>query len=575
MRLLATVLFFCSLGLAQSNPTITGGPQNAASNVTPGQANDGISQGGMFVVFGRDMGPANLKLVENFPLLATFEDTSVRIRVNGANYDALMIYTYATQVAAILPSNVPKGTGTLTVTYQGRTSPPTPIKVVGNSFGIFTRNQAGTGPAIVQNFNSQLDTPTNSYIDALHPGQIAILWGTGLGATTLNEAAGSVPADMTGLNVELYVGGRSVPVTYRGRSGCCAGIDQIVFTTPTGVEGCAVPLAVRVNGVVSNFTTIAVTASGKVCSDSTGLSAADLQSVVNGKGLTIGNVNLFHATVSFPTIGISGAADFANAKFQRFTGPLDVLSYLHGAIATTEGTPSVGSCYAAPFTFDGNVLNAVFPDVPQAASVQQVDGGDSLAFTGPRGVAAVQRIDEKNGVGTPAYNYTAVVGGGVPGLGATLPDFVVPGSFTVSNGPRTVRWVDDPGPFNATLNFPATIPTWTNQAAIAEVKRSQDLQVTWTPGASNAVVGIVGSSVDTLTNAGMQFLCAARADAGTFTVPSWVLSALPVSGVSGFIPVGFLQFVVAQPQPVRFTAGGVDVGFFQWFNTTIKGLQYK
>ncbi len=573
MRLLVAILLLCSSAFAQSNPTITGGPQNAASNATPGQANDGISQGGMFVVFGRDMGPTNLKLA-GFPLVANFENTSVRIMVNGANYDALMIYSYATQVAAILPSNVPKGTGTLTVTYQGRTSPPTPIKVVGNAFGIFTRNQVGTGPAIVQNYNSATDTPTNSYIDALHPGQVGIMWGTGLGATTLNEAAGPVPGDMPNLNVEVYVGGKLATLSYRGRSGCCAGIDQINFTTPTGVEGCAVPLAVRVNGVVSNFTTVSVTPSGKVCSDATGLSAPDLQSVVNGNGLTIGNVNIFHATVSFPTIGISGAADFANAKVQRFTGPLDVLSYIHGAVATTEGTPSVGSCYAAPFVFDGNVLNAVFPDVPQASSVRAINAGSQIFFTGPKGQAFVDRIDENNGVGTPSYNYTAVIGGGIPGLGATLPDYIVPGSYTVANGSGSSQGVGI-GPFTASLTIPATIPTWTNQASIAEVQRSQNLQITWTPGASNAVVGIVGSSVDTFTNAGMQFLCAARADVGTFTVPSWVLSAMPASGQSGVIPVGFLQFVVAQPQPARFTATGLDVGFYQWFSTTIKGLSYK
>jgi hypothetical protein len=73
----------------------------------------------------------------------------------------------------------------------------------------------------------------------------------------------------------------------------------------------------------------------------------------------------------------------------------------------------------------------------------------------------------------------------------------------------------------------------------------------------------------------MQFLCVAPASAGTFTVPSWVLSTLPASGTSGFLPVGFLQFVTGPSQPSRFTATGLDVGFFQWINTNIRGIAYR
>lgn len=572
--LTTTLLIFCGLLSAQSNPSITNGPLNAASYAVPGQVNEGISQGGMFVIFGRDMGPANLVLVDKFPLTNTLGQTSVRVTVNGVNYDAPMIYSFATQVSAILPSSVPTGTGTLTVTYQGRTSLPVPIKVVANAFGIFTRNQAGTGPAIVQNFNSALDTPTNSYIDALHPGQIGVIWGTGLGRTTLNEIAGPVPGDMTNLTVDVFIGGKPATVTYRGRSGCCAGIDQIVFTTPTGVEGCAVSVAVRVNGVVSNLGTVAVTPTAKVCSDATGLTSADLSKITGGAGLTIGNVNIIHTSVTVPSLGISAVTDFANGRFQRFTGAADVLGYIHGTVATTEGTPSVGSCYAAPFTFDGNVLNAVFPDIPQTGSLRAINGGSMLNFTGPNGSAFLDRVDENNGVGTPSYNYTAIIGGGIPGLSATLPPYIVPGNYTVANGSGAVNNTGI-GPFTASLTYPATQPTWTNAESITQVDRSKDLTITWTAATGFSVVGIVGSSADTTTGAGMQFLCVAPASAGTFTVPSWVLSTLPASGTSGFLPVGFLQFVTGPPQPSRFAATGLDVGFFQWINTNIRGIAYK
>jgi uncharacterized protein (TIGR03437 family) len=47
------------------------------------------------------------------------------------------------------------------------------------------------------------------------------------------------------VDAEVYVGGKRAAVTYKGRSGCCAGIDQIVFTVPEGVEGCYVPVVVK------------------------------------------------------------------------------------------------------------------------------------------------------------------------------------------------------------------------------------------------------------------------------------------------------------------------------------------
>jgi uncharacterized membrane protein (UPF0127 family) len=67
----------------------------------------------------------------------------------------------------------------------------------------------------------------------------------------------------------VIIGGRSIPVDYHGRSGCCAGVDQVQFRLPAEVpRGCAVPIQVKVqNGVFSNVGTIAISADGSPCSD--------------------------------------------------------------------------------------------------------------------------------------------------------------------------------------------------------------------------------------------------------------------------------------------------------------------
>ena len=75
----------------------------------------------------------------------------------------------------------------------------------------------------------------------------------------------------------------------------------------------------------------------------------------------------------------------------------------------------------------------------------------------------------------------------------------------------------------------------------------------------------------------MAFACiASDANNGTFTVPAWVLSALPASGLATDIPapVGFLA-VTTGGAPARFQAPGVDVGYFSWAAAQVKNVNYQ
>ena len=252
---------FVGLATAQ-NPIVTpNGIVNVASFALAGQPNGAIAQGSMVVIFGANMGPATLQQAGAYPLPTTLGGTSVKVTSAGASADAIMIYTSAGQLAAIIPSNSTAGAATLTVTYNGRASAAAPFKIVPNSFGIFAANQGGSGPGIITNGSSQVVSLTN----AVSPGDVAVIWGTGLGAVRGNEAAGPLPGDLSSLPVEVTVGGQSATVSYRGRSGCCAGVDQIAFTVPN-VTGCRVPVTLKINDVVSNSTSMANSPAGtKTC----------------------------------------------------------------------------------------------------------------------------------------------------------------------------------------------------------------------------------------------------------------------------------------------------------------------
>src|SRR5712692_1394504 len=170
------------------------GVVNGASYLSAAFANYGIARGSLFIVFGSALGPVDL-VKANFPF-PTFDGlagTRVLISIGAYNAACPMVYSSLTQVAAIMPSDAPEGDGTLVVSYQNLASTSVPIHVVRSAFGVFTRNQAGAGPSIAQNFVSQTSTPLNSLIAPATPGQTVILWGAGLGPVNGDETAAPLP----------------------------------------------------------------------------------------------------------------------------------------------------------------------------------------------------------------------------------------------------------------------------------------------------------------------------------------------------------------------------------------------
>lgn len=573
INVLGPLLAFAGLASAQA-PRITGGPVNAASYVIAGLPNANIAQGSMFIVFGQNIGPSVQANASSFPLTATLGGTSISVTVGGTTVQAIMLYSTSVQVAAILPSKTPTGTGTLTLTFNNNTSNAVPIHVVASTLGIFTRNTAGSGPGVLFNFNSQSDQPVNSLVTAAHPGQVLTLWGTGLGAVSGDEAGGPLPGNLS-VPVTVYVGTKQVTPSYKGRSGCCAGIDQVVFTVPEGVEGCYVSVNVVTGGVVSNSATIAVASNGTVCSDPTGFSTADLQKVLTGGTLTVADIGIDrdHAKLSSPLGKVEGNVDLGDGHFRHYVSSQDVLASTRGAIGALGGLPSAGSCTVSPFQFQ-DFFSSLFAGSGDPVIQEGLDAGPALNITGPLGVKQLPRQN----IGTanqPFYRYHvhgSVIGGGIPVVMPVMPDFLDPGNYTLDNGAGGAQV----GPFHANLTIPNAAITWTNEDALTMISRSQDLTVTWS-APSGAWVAVLGSAADPGTGAGASFQCVTSADPGTFTVPAWVLSALPASGMdaSAGVPVGFLSVGVTLPQTPRFQASGVDIGFFNWAEIESKNVVYQ
>jgi hypothetical protein len=332
------------------------------------------------------------------------------------------------------------------------------------------------------------------------------------------------------LPIEIFVGDQPATVTYRGRSGCCAGVDQVVFTVPEGVRGCYVSVAVVIGGIMSNRTTMAIAPERGPCSDPIHMTLADIEQIQRGGSLNIADFEFVHWAAKVAIAGqgtIEANAEFAEAGFGR----LSVDNFL--ASKGIEGFPSLGSCVLNQFRYK-SFFDSIFT-TENPIQMQGIDAGPALTVSGPRGA---KQMTKSSGESLGFYEATL---GGVNAddpMAPPMPDFLVPGNYTINNGNGGAGI----GAFNTQMNLPGMI-AWTNRDSLpSPIARNQPLSLTWS-GADGATefVFIIGSSANPAAGSGASFVCTTDAGSGSFTVPSRVLSAIPASGPSREGPVGFLM----------------------------------
>src|SRR3974390_1899042 len=175
--------------------------QNNYSYVLPGLPNYGIAQGSIFDIFGTGLASSTSGL-QSAPLSDNLNGVTVTVTVGTVTTHPLLYYVSPTQIAAILPSTTPVGTGQITVSADGQTSKVAPIQVVRSAFGILTKDGTGGGGAAATDLNGQSLNSANS----ANSGDYITLWGSGLGPAAGNDALTPVPADLAAIPVEVEIG---------------------------------------------------------------------------------------------------------------------------------------------------------------------------------------------------------------------------------------------------------------------------------------------------------------------------------------------------------------------------------
>ena len=512
-RLAALVFLSAALGLAQP---VVSAVQNNYSYIPPGVPQYGIAQGSIFVVFGTGLANASTGL-QSIPLKTTLEGVSAAVSVGGVTRAAILYYVTPTQIAGILPSSTPVGTGTITVTNNGRASAPAPITVVQSAFGTLTLDGSGTGPAAVFNAANQFLGPTN----ATHPGDVIVLYGTGVGPTPGDETGSQTQTNLTAVPLVVEIGGKPAQVLYRGRT-VFPGLDQINVVVPPDVGfGCGVSVAISSGTMVGNFTTIPVAAAGSTCPTQSGdegllISDAEFERWSAAGQYKTGTVWLTRSTSYSVPVGLGGSitgvarSDTASARFSRLSGNVGRL------LRPAQLVPTAGSCVVT--VRPTNLIFEYFYEI--------LDAGTPLRVVGPAGERLLPRRTNSGG----GIGYGENVGSGF------LANYLEVGSYTISGpgGP-------DIGAFTGTLNVPTEL-VWTNRPALESVTRSAGVTVTWTGGEPSALVTISGQSAVTQSGrvTAVLFECRARNSDGQMAIPSSVLLALPPTVTS--MPVPGLTF---------------------------------
>ena len=555
---LALAGIFAGNALGQT-PTV-GGLLNNYSYTLPGLPNYGIAQGSIFVIYGTNFSSSQIGLQS--PPTTPLSGVTISVTVNGTATSPPLYYLYPTQIAAVLPSATPVGTGSITVTTSAGTSTAFPIQVVASAFGLLTSNN-GSGPA--QGYDANLD-PNNQYTlfgfsAAANPGDILLLWGSGLGPVA-NDATGVAVSG----TVTVYIGGIAVKPQYAGRSEF-TGLDQINVQVPSGLSGCYVSVVVQTGNIVSNFATLPVTASGRTCVDADSpLTASVLDQLSQTGSLNMGLISVNQVTTPGITVeGVTvggGTTDVGSASFEKITSA----QIGAGAFAAVlGGYSSIGSCFVDFF----NTTSTSSTSLPLAFQFTSLNAGPDVNIVGPDGTLAMP-LQTLSGIDT--YTTPAGTAAFIPSSG---------GTFTFNNGSGGGP---DIGAFTTPQIQIAAPVTWSSAtSSISTVTRSNGLTVSWTGGAAGTHVDITGISLAAVNGTTPNYLagffsCRAPTEAGTFTVPPAVLLSLPPSstitedGVTISTSILLLSNFAA---PVNFTAPHLDVGLVEAGVENILFVAYK
>lgn len=527
---------------------------NAASFMPLTIPGGAIAQGSIFSIFGAQLGPAKAVPATSFPLQNTLGGVSINVIQGSTIVSAIPLFVSAGQINAILPSNAPLGTASIQVVVNNARSNMAPIKITSSAVGIFTANGTGIGPGVLYNFVAQNNQPINSTSVTAKPGQVITLYATGLGPISTPDNVAPTSGNLP-VQVQVFVGGQAATVQYSGRSSCCSGLDQIVFTVPKNAPtGCWVPVYVKTAGTtMSNFVTMAI-------ENSSGMCTTDVLPQVTSaflKGQKLAEAMAMRSTTR-QDVGVVAPVDVTSDYHVDFAFEPDPGQFpFNPALAF----PPAGTCTV--YARRAEMLDANSVPLPgKAPTTMPLDTGSAYVLTGPNGSRTLSE---------------GFFGARAGYLGGSISNNILPNSLFLDPGSYTLQGFGgmDIGPFSTSFTIPQPL-TWTNRLQTNTLSRAQPLTISWSGGDTGQAVAILGFGEDLPTNTSAVFVCLAPQGAASFTVPADLLANLPATRPNVLQSKDVIYLMGLAGSSVKsITAKGLDVGLTSFYSIIGKTVVWQ
>ncbi|HYL76091.1 MAG TPA: hypothetical protein VEU96_17910 [Bryobacteraceae bacterium] len=272
MKSTGALVFFllCSLGIAtaattqkktyyRAHPTAAVRPQAMSDPVVVNAASfqPGICPGGLVTVFGQNLtSVSGIVVAQTDPLPFTLGNVSVLVNGIPAPLFSVAFVDGQDQISFQVPYAAPVGPSAAEVqVFDGNFET---ADIIADSFtedpGIFVYN--GNYAVAVNSTDGSLIGPTNPAI----PGEIVVLYTTGLGPLTLNLRDGygapSSPLAYTADPVNVFVDGENCTVYFSGLAPGFVGLYQVNFALPTDLPQGNLELQIQTPFVNSAMATL-------------------------------------------------------------------------------------------------------------------------------------------------------------------------------------------------------------------------------------------------------------------------------------------------------------------------------
>jgi uncharacterized protein (TIGR03437 family) len=520
MRIVSVAVMLC--GAAARLPGQPGisqnGVVNLASRIPPTLAGGAIARGALLSIYGIRLGST--------------DHTAVTLSHGGNAIGIQIVSIFPRRIEALMPRTAPLGSGSVTVTVDGKPSKAFPVMVVDSNPGIFARNGEGWGPGRIDNIDASASRTANSTSNPARPGARVVLVTTGLGNAK---------------KISLMVGARAARAE-APRPTSKLGEEELAFRIPTDApEGCYVPLYLRLSdNRASNIVSMAIRSRPGPCDPSPFPTASAARVGV----LILSRTRMRAIREGAP----ESVADDARIAF----------------IATAEQSapmpiqlPPTGTCSALTSSYQTNtsLSNSILSVV--RVEGRGLDAGKTLLLSRANQTRSISQSWEGQGI---YRKHLGAHGYDVHRLEPPL--FLEPGDFTLL-GTGGVEI----GRFTTAFSVPAPFE-WTDREQIRVVDRSRGVTVHWKNATPEQTMVILARNIDQITTAIGMCICTASAAAGQFTIPAPPLSNVPASQDVAGVPYEELAVGSLTMRP-GIKASGLSGGFGVFVYAVGRFVQYR